>query len=140
MVVHFTIQLIFCLVILSGWEHFKLRYWFISSLTVLHIIKEAPILEKYGLFALKQHFLYFLLSLLYFFHHHLVPLYSPPSINHHTVVHVPESIFLFAQSLPSTSLPSLSAILLCLYVQQMYLKPEENVLQSKPNISNVFLI
>ena len=36
---------------------------------------------------------------MYFFHYPLVPLYPPPPSNHHTVVHVHESSFLFAQSL-----------------------------------------
>ena len=42
--------------------------------------------------------------LLYFFHYHLVPLFPTPPSSHHTVVHVHESFFLFAQSLhPLTS-------------------------------------
>ena len=59
-------------------------------------------------------FVLFVLILL-FFHYHLVPLYFPPLSNHHTVVHVHESFFLFAQSLyPLTSTP-LAVILLSIH-------------------------
>ena len=45
-------------------------------------------------------FIFFLiLSLLYFFHYHLVPLYPSCPIYHHIVVHIHESFFLFTQSL-----------------------------------------
>ena len=58
--------------------------------------------------------LYFLIYNLYSIFH-LVPLYLPPPSNHHTVVHVHESFFLFAQSLhPLTSHP-LAVILLSIY-------------------------
>ena len=42
-----------------------------------------------------------------FFHDHLDPLYTPRPTNHHTVVHVHESFFLFAHSLhPLTFCPT----------------------------------
>ena len=45
----------------------------------------------------------------------LVPIYSPPLHNHHTVVHVHESFFLFAKSLLPQPPPPLADILLSIY-------------------------
>ena len=47
-----------------------------------------------------------------FFHYHLVPFYPPPTCDHHTVVHVHESFFLFAQYPYHISSPALPVILL----------------------------
>ena len=61
----------------------------------------------------RQRFiLFFKKYLLHFFHYHLVPLYPPPRHNHHTVVHVHESFFLFALPLHSLTSPHLAVILL----------------------------
>ena len=51
-----------------------------------------------------MHFLKFNLYYI-FLHHHLSLLYPPPRSNHHTVVHVYEALFLFAQSLHPLSAP-----------------------------------
>ncbi|KAF6125230.1 hypothetical protein HJG60_009751 [Phyllostomus discolor] len=54
------------------------------------------------------------LTLLYFSHYHLIPLYHLPRSNHHTVVR--ESFFLFAQSFyPLPSALPLAVILLSIY-------------------------
>ena len=51
-----------------------------------------------------------------FFHYHLVPAIPPSPSNHHTVVHVQESFFVFAQSLyPLTQSHTLAVILLSIY-------------------------
>ena len=49
-----------------------------------------------------------------FFHYHCLPLYFP-SNNHHTVVHVHESFFLFAQSLHFLNSSPLTVSLLSIY-------------------------
>ena len=79
------------------------------QLTQLLTLKEAPPRGNEPLlgsgdpwFYLKLFF--FLIFIIFFFCCHSVPLYSPPSSNPQTVVHVHESIFLFAQSFhPLTS-------------------------------------
>ena len=50
-----------------------------------------------------------------FFHYHLVPLYSPSPRNHHTVVHVHESFFLFTESRHPLKSPTFSCHSLSTY-------------------------
>ena len=64
-----------------------LRHIFLSFLALLE--------KRVHIWILKHQKKVFFFFLLYFFHYHLVP-YAPFPHNHHTIVHVRESFFLFA--------------------------------------------
>ena len=95
----------------------------------MHCISSLPSLPIFRLFFTK-HFIY-VFTYIIFSHYHLLLLWPPLPSNHHTVAHVHEPFFLFAQSLHLLTMPptschlfsSMSLSLFCLLIQFVHQIP-----------------